>query len=392
MKQKNLGRLALCFSLILPGLALAQAPVKIQDWGQYFVGGQLVSFSGADGKTYEEVINQSLVTYAIPEQLLHPNPIVLVPGLGLTNFFYTSTPDNRRGWVETLVREGHAVYVFDPVNYGTSPQPAAPFQMLAENNLPEGVSADQVPVPATWVFEDIWERWGMGPEENIIYPDNRLITTHIDEFYAAWATRWGLPAGAGARGEPAGPVPFPYEVIAGSDEDGFIQLLEQVGPAVVAGHSAGFNMVDAAARDRPELFAAVVALESVSCGPSWTDLEDMPFFSMFMDYAYIGRADGRLIRCANTAKATRDAGGTGDLLLMPNYPPVTEVITLEALATIREVATSAGVAGNNHIFTHDNNNDKTARAFSIWIKSRVGNTSPPTDAQMWKTIVTAVQD
>lgn len=389
--MKNL-KIASLLAGLLPAVSMAQAPLQLQDWGQFFVGGQLVEFTGADGTTYQEVINQNLVTFAIPAELKHPDPIVLVPGLGLTNFFYTSTPDNRKGWLEALAREGHAVYVFDPVNYGTSPQPATPFMMRADNNLPEGVDPNSVPVPATWDFGDIWERWGIGPQENVPYPDNRVIDTHIDEFYASWATRWGLPTGGGGRNEPAGPAPFPYEVIAGDETDGLVELLQMVGPAVVAGHSAGFNMVDATAESHPELYAAVVSLESVSCGPSWEDKASLPFFSMFMDYAYIGRADGRLLRCANTAKAVRDAGGTGDLLLLPDYPPVTDVITPEALAVVKEVGTSAGVAGNNHIFTHDNNNDQLAVAFSKWIKARVNNPNPPSDEALWRDVVGQLQD
>lgn len=90
--------------------------LSIAEQGHFFVGGGY-STTAAGREVYS---GQMYVHYQIPAECTQPHPIVMIHGGGQTGANFTATPDGRRGWMDYFVAAGYATYVVDQVGRGRS--------------------------------------------------------------------------------------------------------------------------------------------------------------------------------------------------------------------------------------------------------------------------------
>ena len=74
-------------------LRAANAPLRIAEQGNFYIGGRYVEDNGDT-----PMIGQMYVQYQIPFERTHPYPIIMVHGGSQTGSGFISTPDGREGW------------------------------------------------------------------------------------------------------------------------------------------------------------------------------------------------------------------------------------------------------------------------------------------------------
>lgn len=206
--------------------------LSIADQGHFFVGGGYAKTTGGR----DLYSGQMYVHYQIPAARTQPHPIVLVHGGGQTGTNFTATPDGRRGWMDYFVSAGYATYVVDQVGRGRS------------GFFPDVYGNTRKPI-----VDRVQDRF-VSPKLKEDWPQARLHTQ-------------------GFEGGLIGDANFD-QIMASQVEDmsdnklqedlntaALIALLEKIGPSVILTHSQsgpfGWRVGDA----RPELVAAVVAVE-----------------------------------------------------------------------------------------------------------------------------------
>ena len=173
-------------------------------------------------------------------------PIVLVHGGGGQGTDWLGTPDGRPGWAPLLVEQGYIVYVVDRPGHGRSPL------------TPEILGPIAPPLPyevADWLFAP-------GPDSPPTHP-----TAHL---HSQWP-------GPGGGDDPAlhqlmassGPMIADTAAAQALEQARGVELLEQIGPAVVITHSAGGPLGWLLADARPDLVAGIVAVEPL--GPPFLE-------------------------------------------------------------------------------------------------------------------------
>lgn len=172
-------------------------------------------------------------------------PVVLVHGGGGQGTDYLTTPDGRPGWAPLLSAAGWPVYVVDRPGHGRSPHDPA---VLG-------------PTAPTWGAELLRTVFLGSPDGPPLPPNTQWpgALDGSDEVFAQFAASQG-PLRADAAGMHA------------LERDRLVQLLERVGPAVVIAHSAGGPGAFLAADTRPDLVAALVAVETL--GPPFLGQPD----------------------------------------------------------------------------------------------------------------------
>lgn len=176
--------------------------------------------------------------------------------------------------------------------------------------------------------------------------ESARASTEIDQFYASWPPRVSLAQGGGrGGGRGAGGADT---ATAGGDLAALEALLERIGPALVVPHSMGGQVAFALARQRPELFHALVVIEPVGCprtAEQVAPIADLPFLAVYGDYIESRGQAGRLEACRETARLIREAGGRADVLSLPDE----------------------GVRGNTHLLMQDDNSLEIADRIVAWI-------------------------
>jgi pimeloyl-ACP methyl ester carboxylesterase len=168
------------------------------------------------------------VEWELPVQRTAPCPIVLVHGGGGQGTDWLGTLDCRPGWAPMLAKRGWPVFVVDRPGHGRSAGPGR---------------QEQGPTPTSQLLAGIFAP-GTDPRH----------------------TQW---PGSGGSDDPlvrqlaAASTGLPQDAVAAQQLDAarLVQLLAEVGPAVVITHSLGAPAGWLAADARPDLVTAVVALE-----------------------------------------------------------------------------------------------------------------------------------
>jgi len=230
--------------LLVPRIALSQnlAPLSIAREGYVYAGGKYSTVNGRQvmsGQLYAE--------YQIPTLLLHPYPVVMVPGAGSSGAIFMGTPDGREGWAQYFLRQGYAVYVIDQPGRGRAAYVSEVYGPLSPLEGPEGA---QQRITRT--------------EDYNLWPQARLHT------------QW---PGAGKPGDSTFdtlmaarlPVISDFTLAQILNRDAIIALLTKIGPAILLTHSQsgafGWPVADA----RPDLVKAIVAVEP--SGPPFYDIQ-----------------------------------------------------------------------------------------------------------------------
>jgi pimeloyl-ACP methyl ester carboxylesterase len=295
---------------------------------------------------------QMYVEWLAPAEVRRPHPVVLVHGGGGQGLDWLGTPDGRPGWATFLVQEGFAVYVVDRPGHGRSPYapellgpltPPAPYEAIAEIFTPA--------------------------------PDSELGSGH---------TQW--PAG-GAPGERAidqfmagsGPLRADFPAAQALERDCLAELLDRVGPAIVFSHSLGGPAGFLAADARPELVAALVAIEPM--GPPFLVHEPMGLslawgvaaaplaYEPAVDDPALLR-DGTPRRLANLARVPIAVVSAPHSLIAQGDPATVEHLRSHGCDVDALALADHGVTGNGHGMMLERNHREVLGVLLRWLGDR----------------------
>ena len=204
--------------------------------GFFYVGGHYVGEPGKevmDGAMYVEV--------KVPRNIRHPYPIVFVHGGGQTGVDWLQTPDGRPGWAYYFLVKGYLVYIVDTPAQGRSAYvPGVDGPLSAGRTAPE--------------LEKIWT----DPAELGDWPQ------------AKKDSQWpGSGPNKGKMGDPVFDF-FAKMQVSGPgngvlreklNQEAGAALLDEIGPAILLGHSNGGPHVWLMADARPKLVKGILAVE-----------------------------------------------------------------------------------------------------------------------------------
>ncbi|KAI4157812.1 MAG: hypothetical protein LQ342_007984 [Letrouitia transgressa] len=200
----------------------------------FFAGGEYAFNNEAKGTLK---VNQIYVEQLTPAQgVTKPYPLVFMAGGGLSGTTWLNTPDNRKGWASYFLEKGYAVHLIDYPSTGRSSR----------------LSTRQTYIPTSAeVAENYFTRPELHPES---YPQARL--------HNQWP-------GPGVRGDPsfddwyASLLPLPPDNMYMEDAtgSGVCDLLKQIGPSYLIGHSFGGMMLFVVAEKCPDLVQGLLGVE-----------------------------------------------------------------------------------------------------------------------------------
>lgn len=166
---------------------------------------------------------------------VHPYPVILWHGGGMTGVNWETTPDGRPGWLHYFLEGGFDVYVCDAVERGRA----------GWNAFPD-IYTD---TPLFRTKNEAWDMFRLGtregyhtdPAQRVSYQEMLFPLDYFDQFACQWVPRWA-----------------DHEVLT---MNAYRSLLEKTGPAIIIGHSQGGGFALKAAAELPHLVRATVALE-----------------------------------------------------------------------------------------------------------------------------------
>lgn len=309
---------------------------SISRFGSFMVGGSpqpaLIRNTGTDGFNATIWADHMYVQYVLPEDVRHPWPVVFVHGGSCTGKSFEETPDGREGWVNYFVRQGFKTYWVDKPWRGRSGfNPDLINRAAIEGNA---ALVPEIQCPAVMeALDQEAAHWVFG---DLISAEGKLgcLKETVPDFTPSFE---GAPS-----------IAYGGPII----ENALVALLERIGPAILVGHSQGGGEVFAPLRLRPDLVAAVIAVEAAA--PPTTGLGEYtaaPVLSLWAEE----RDD---IPGALTSSVARDrviidginaAGGKAEVLVLNDL----------------------GIRGNGHMMMHNTNSDQVAQVLIDWIERKV---------------------
>jgi len=217
--------------------------ISLRDFGSYTVGGRLhvvaegtprrIRFTRDAEYTHDPrgtfAVEQTYVQFFVPERALDRPPVVLLHGGGLHGSTWETTPDGRPGWLHHLLARGRAVHVVDAVERGRA------------GFAPDLWAGD----PILRSLEQAWTLFRFGPADGFAarrpFPGQRFPVAALEAFARSFCPRWLGTAPQQAAGLGA--------------------VLERIGPATLICHSQGAEAAFAVQATRPDLVAALGAVE-----------------------------------------------------------------------------------------------------------------------------------
>ncbi len=228
------------------------APLVIAQQGWFYAGGDYDATIDGSPRT-----GHMYVEFQIPHVQTCPYPVVMVHGGQQNGSNWTGTPDGREGWAQYFLRRGYGVYVVDQVARGRS-----------AHNAPHSHG------PLAPLDRNFADRRFIAPERFADWPQ------------AARHTQW---PGEPSPGDPAydqfiasqAPSLADYAKQQELNSAACLALLERIGKAIVVVHSQSGAFGWAIADRRPDLVAALVALEPN--GPPARDVQNLGAPDWFAD-------------------------------------------------------------------------------------------------------------
>jgi pimeloyl-ACP methyl ester carboxylesterase len=312
--------------------------LPIASLGSFYVGGSSAEVrqvprlrASASGTTVE---GQTSVHYFLPTRPVGP-PIVLIPGGGLTTDTYLSTPDGRQGWAIGLLRAGFPVYLVDEANTARAGINGEPFNAVLRGEV---APASQQPL-LVWAREQVWPRWGIGPEVGQPFPGSQFPIESADQLFAGMQM---LPVNGAETTDERWLMP---------KVAGLLALLERIGPSVVLTHSLSGRTGFGAARVEPTRVRAIVTVEPVGCPTSdFQRLSSVPTLAIFGDFLDARpQIQARQEECRQLVDGLVSAGGSAELLDLP----------------------ATGIRGNSHLIMLDRNSDAVLSSVTDWLRRHV---------------------
>lgn len=249
---------------------------------------------------------------------VHPHPILMWHGGGMTGCTWETTPDGRPGWLWRFLEAGYDVLICDAVERGRSSW--AMYPQIYETE------------PVFRTKQEGWTTFRIGlsfsdlPDERHIFPGQKFPIGHFDEFAKQWVPRW-------PNHEPL--ILSAYEA-----------LVERAGPCILVGHSQGAGFAAEIARRKPSLVRKVVAVEpgGVPSGSATTALP--PHLVVWGDHIVASGKHWTGYRKQATAYFAEIADKTS-------------ITTLDL--------PEAGIQGNSHFPMMDVNSDEIFSLVDSWL-------------------------
>jgi len=332
--------MAAALTAAMGGGALAQpAPVALQSWGSFHVGGREVVVSGQPVRevlftpggvparvdpngTY--LMGAMYANYMVPTAPRGAAPMLFWHGGGLTGVSWETTPDGREGWQHYFLRRGWPVYVSDAVERGRA----------GWTMIPEQTGGGHLLLTVDNPFERFRIGAGQGSfQRNELLPGN--------QFPADRASYMNFMRQIVPR----------YTTTDALTLDAYLALLDRVGPSVVVAHSQAGLFGWRAAQERPDKVRALVLVEPAAIGDpaKVAALKDIPVLMVYGDYiAQDPRWPTIRGNGVRFAEAVRAAGGRVDVVDLPEQ----------------------GIRGNSHMVMMDRNSDAVAEVIQRWLEAR----------------------
>jgi hypothetical protein len=350
--------------------------------GVYFAGGREIERTGKPGDTVW--VEQSMVHTLIPD-VPTQDPVIMVPGMGLSSYIFLGTPDGRKGWAQIFAEAGYPVYIYDIPEYAIS----GGFDVNKCNDMVDAIVIDvndpnnpvatlnypiseyeivitgkgkgqkttvvSPEVPPTYSYwstnstnKNIWKTWGFGYDTNSPYIDVRFPVADMDQFEKHLQLRY-----QDLTSQDVAPQTGDVEAEA------IIPLCEHIGkPVILMIHSASAAYIEPLLKARPELFKAVINLEQAfitadseeaTIDEFVTILNGKPFLSVYADYIAERGQTNRKELSQLITDAINQKGGTAGFIDLPGQE----------------------IFGNTHLMMQDNNNDVIAGKIIDWLKVNV---------------------
>jgi pimeloyl-ACP methyl ester carboxylesterase len=317
--------------------------LTLKDEGTFYVHGKKVStqFSGATAPgaplpaPATIMIEQMYVHYRIPAKVTN-YPIVFVHGGGLTGQSYETTPDGREGWATYFARKGFPTYVVDFPTRGR-----AAFNPIPIHQGKYEQDWSKIPAFSRSGAERLWTAFRFGPVNGEKFPRLAFPVEAMDGLLAQGFNSTDAT------------ITDRNSFVFGAEA--LIDLLDQIGPAILVVHSQSGPFPDPVVEQRPGLVKAVINIEGFEGLPpnaaQIAAYAKVPLIDIFGDNV-IGNTTGLGEGRYNGRKATIDkinaAGGKAEIVLLAN----------------------AGLYGNTHMLMQDKNNDKIADLLIKWIDKK----------------------
>jgi len=321
--------------------------LRLESISSRFIGGRPLARSGQPGqevalssalpayRPYQDDtvhIEQAYVQRFVPVARVQDVPVLLVHGGGMTGACWETTPDGRPGWLTAFLRAGLPVDVLDNVERGRAGWCAVPGVWPGE--------------PITRGEREMWDVFRLGRPED--YPSRTY-------FPGSQFPRGGLEAMA-RQGVPRWPA---NDALA---ERSLRDVVTELGPCVLVGHSQGGGLCARVALARPGLVRQLVLLEPHGLPEVPPDLtRHPPQLTVVGDYC--GESDlwsGLTADMRRHTAQLRAADLRADVLDLP----------------------AAGVRGNSHNPMMDLNSDEVAELVLAWLAGTRpdGDTAGPGEA------------
>jgi pimeloyl-ACP methyl ester carboxylesterase len=265
----------------------------------------------------------ALVTYILAQNKTEAATIVMVPGLNLTSYIFSTTPDNRKGWADMFADKGYNVYmVNDPKHDFATGGIVSPY------TVPSNGKAATSGATQAWQ-SDIWSRWGFGTSQGNPYANAKFPT----DSFAAFARN------------------YPY---VGTSSQGFDKAIEAVidsigGKVWILSHSAGTQPAVLAATTKKSKTNGLILIEPA--GPpdisNFPALNGLHMFGVYGDYITSRNQASRKTATESAATLFQNAGGIADVVSMPD---------------------DSSVYGNSHIMMQDKNNKYIFEVIELWLR------------------------
>lgn len=341
-----------------------KASLALADQGCFYVGGRYTTVPDGDIMT-----GQMFVQFQVPENQVHPYPLVMIHGGGQTATNFLVTPDDRPGWADFFVSHGYAVYLVD--------QPA---------RARSGLFSE--------VYGPTRRRTRLQAEQHLTAPakHNLWPRAHLH-------TQW---PGTGVAGDPIFDQFFASQVeFISNDEltqelfrDAGSALLDRIGPSILVAHSQGATCGWLAADARPEHVKAIVAVEpwgppfenyNRSTGPVW-GITDVPItyeppVTHPSELSRVRRdphSASQLICCWQQTQPARELPRlkhvpilivTGEASYHAHYDHCTsEFLRQAGVENTHLMLEEVGIRGNGHMLMLEKNNWEIAQAIHNWVE------------------------
>jgi pimeloyl-ACP methyl ester carboxylesterase len=280
-------------------------------------------------------VGQVYVHSRVPVDVTGP-PIVMIHGSNRTGATFETTPDGREGWATWFIRRGHPVHVVDHAGRGRSG-----FDPTGINAVRAGATGVEAPNVFLGTTARAWVNARIGPRYPEPFPNVRFPLESFETMVD--------------RAVPNAETTLEH----GSEHtiDGVIDLLDEIGPAVLLVHSqGGLYGIEITCR-RPDLVMALVSVEgachTITPEVATASFHEVPLLSVWGDNssgAEGANGDRRRTGCIEAVANVTASGGTATFLLLPDV----------------------GIHGNSHLLMMDDNNLDVAALIGAWLDDAIG--------------------